>query len=168
MQFQYIMSRKDYQKHLEEGYARTSIFYIALFSIFYIIISFNILMHNFWVVVISYLIYVLSMMIVLYLINRLFTYIVLKMNDKLMDNSYGVFECQANDNGIIQQIKAKEYSINWVDVKKVKQTKKSILLFSKKDKSVLFFKKKLFTDNNAYDELVDLINKHCIKDNKKN
>jgi hypothetical protein len=157
------MSRKDYQKHLEEGYFKTSIFYLCFFSLFYLIISFNIIRYNFWLILISYTLYLLAMVIILYLINRVFTYIILKLNDKVMDYPYGEYLCEINDEAFIQKINEKEYVLNWNDVKKIKQTKKYIMLFSKNSKSILVFRKDLFESFEQYDKLVELVKQNRSK-----
>lgn len=157
MEFQYTMSRRDYQRHLEEGYRRTSMLYVGIFSLFYIIISLSIIKDNFWLVFVSYVIYVLILMMVLYIVNRLFTYIILKLNDKITQNGYGDVQCKIDENGITENINDKKYFIHWNDIKKIKKTKKDIIIFSKKNNINLLFKKKSFKDANHYNELVNII-----------
>lgn len=153
MNFKYNLSKKNYKKIIYENNSKTNLIYIILMALFYLIITAKLLLYNTLVVFIGYAIYMIIILLILFILNKIFTNVVVKLNEKNLNIKYGVYECKLDDDGINEQIDDFQYTIKFDDIRKIKSKKNALIIYLKNRSMALVFKKDLFEEKDAFDKL---------------
>lgn len=160
MKFSYQMTRENLKSYMIGMYNIANIFYLCIFTISYFFFTFNLLMYSFIIVLIFYFIGTILLYFILNFINNIIINNLLNKNDKITNNAYGNFDCEINNQGIIEKNDINKFQINWNNVKRIKINKKSIVIIPKNSNISFLFIKKLFANEILYNEVVLNIKKY--------
>ena len=164
MKFKYNLSKDDYKKIIYEKNAQINIIYLIAMSVFFLIITSGLLLDNTLVIFITYLIYIAVMVLILFILNKVLTNLIVKLNEKNLGVKYGVYNCKLEKNNIIEELDDIKYEIKFDDIKKIKFQKNTVIIYSKSKPISLIFKKGLFEDETKFDELEKTLKN--VKNNK--
>lgn len=156
MKFSYRLTKKDYQKIIYERNKRINIIYLLISSLIYLISTINLIVQKNLLVFIIFVIYVLVMSIFLFILNKVITNVIVKINEN-MEIKYGIYRCSLKNNYFIEELEDYRLECDFNNLRKIKYRKNSIELFPKDKLIVIVFKKELFVKSEDYDKLVTIL-----------
>lgn len=96
MTFKYNVSKKDLKKMFIKDYQKINIFYLLLTTIIFIIFTKEVMIDNVSTIIIFYLIVLFVLIMILFIINRLYASILVNV----YKNNYGIFNITIDKNHI--------------------------------------------------------------------
>lgn len=155
MNFDYQLSKLDEKYFLKERHRRTNIFMYILFAILYFIFNLPIMMKNFWLCFVIYLLFLILLWLVLWFCDFLFTYLEMKSRVKTRIEEYPKYHFSVTKRGITQSIGTLKKEVLWKNIKKVKIRKQYIFVEPKNNDIAFLFQQQTLKEN--YDKLIEII-----------
>ncbi len=159
MSFEYEWTRKDLKKELISKRYNTNIFFLILGILLYVWYLYDGIkseaFDNF-VILIGGVIYTAVLMLILFLLTRLYVYISLRKNDKRTSKAYGTYHVNLTDEDITVTINDEKVSYKYKDIIKLKKRKHYFFIRTNEDKIGLTFKEKVMGKEN-YAKIINFI-----------
>lgn len=156
MKFDYVMKRNDLKKIIFNNYKSINLVYFVIGFILFIALTYKIATYNFWFFLLALIIYLGVLGLVLYLMDTLFTNLMLKYNDSVTKEAYGTFKVDITKNSIKETVNKQSFEMTKEEIKKIKITKNSIHVFNGTKIGFLFYKN-LFKKESDFDKVVDYL-----------
>lgn len=157
MNFKYELSRKNYKKLIKKTNSKYNSIYIIMTSIIYLFIVRDLLLDNFYLMLIVSLIIVLIMYLMVSFITILSTNLIVKMNEKKLGVKYGIFDCTLTKDTLTQKIDKDSYVLKLKDIVRTKKDGNAYFIYTKK--IMIIFNKELFSKQEDYEKLIEKIEK---------
>lgn len=160
MKIEYEWTRQDLKKKLKQKRKLPNIIFMVLGTLFYFYITYYgfILSDEFDAkyLILGFFIYVACLVIILFLITKLYVFCKLRRNDKKTSKAYGVYNIKADRDSITSNINEEIISYKWSDVTKFKNKKSYFFLSTKEDKLGLLFNKNVLGED-KYNKLREYV-----------
>jgi hypothetical protein len=164
MKFKYNLSRKNYEKIIRKTTSKNNIYYIILGSLFYLFFIRDLILDNFILMLIIYLIAVLIIYASVGIVSIVTSKLIVKMNEKSLGVKYGVYDCTLTKDKFVEKLEDSEISIQIRDIVKTNQDKTSFEMLT--EKMIIVFNKGLFENEEDYYKAVAFVKKNLPKQNK--
>lgn len=142
MNFDYQLTATDEKYFLKERHRKTNLIYFILFALFFLAINFPMIINNFTVFAILYILFICLLGIVLYICNAIFTFIEIKMRQKNRKEGYAKYHFSITKRGITQSVKDVKIEVLWKDIKKVCIRKNYVFIEPKRNAIAFLFQKR--------------------------
>lgn len=155
MKFKYNLSKKNYEKIVRKTNSRNDMYYIIIGALVYLYFIKDLIMQNFWLMLVIYIVAVLIIYLAVKLVTFLTTKLIVKINEKSIGVKYGIYNCTLTKEKFTEKINDTEISILLKDVIKIKENKNSFEMMTKK--MIIVFNRGLFDNINDYDKAVAFV-----------
>lgn len=162
MEFKYNLSRNDYKKIIQEQNAKTNIICIIFASLFFLVLSIPFLIDNTLLIFILYLIYMGILLLILFILNKVLTNIIVKLNEKNLNIKYGIYKIKVEKDKIVEELEDFKCEIKFNDIRKVKYHKNMIKIYLYSKPIALILKKDLFDDINKFEKIEKVLKEKVI------
>lgn len=140
MKINYEYTKDDYKKFLLKSRTLNNIVLFIIGVVIYLYFSWN-------KISLIYLpLYILGLIFIIFILNILYVWATLKVNDVLNYNLYGKFTLELTPNKFSLTVNKKKTDYKYKQIKKLKEKKKSFILKFNKSKDSLIFEKKNFSE----------------------
>jgi hypothetical protein len=103
-----------------------------------------------------FVVYIVAILLVFKIYNKVFTLIVVKKSDNKMLSTYGKYKVIVDDDGIYEENENIEMQVLWSEIKKVRITDNYIALYVDYHRA-LFFSKENLKGGNKFNKIVEII-----------
>ncbi|MDD2377250.1 MAG: YcxB family protein [Bacilli bacterium] len=155
--FNYNLKRDDYKYFISEKNKQYNIIYFIIATILYCFFMFDLLIKKPIYISLLFVIYLITITIILKIRNIIFTYINVNNNDNNMLWPYSKYKVVVDDKGINITVLKNERTITWDQIKGVHITEKYIMLYTEYSDTI-FFRKEYFKKKEKYEKLIFIIN----------
>lgn len=156
MKVSYEYSKKDLKKFLISSRKINNIVLFIVGIGIYLFLTINKVKLAFLPLVIILLI------LVIYLLNRLYAMLYIKVNEMLNTNVCGKYVLELNPNKFSLSINSAKVDYKYSNIKKVKVGKNSFTIYFQKSRDNLIFEKRLFKDSD-YEKLIKMFKEKSSK-----
>ncbi|MGE5455772.1 MAG: YcxB family protein [Ignavibacteriales bacterium] len=156
MHFNYVLTRDDYKTFIYERNKQYNIVYFIVASILYCLFMYKLLMDKPITIGFLFVVYILIIMLIFKVYNRVFTFVVVKKDDNKMSPVYGKYKVIVDDDGIYEENEKLEEQVLWREIKKVRITDDYITLYVDYNRA-LFFSKNSLKAGNKFNKLIEII-----------
>lgn len=155
MNFKYELSKKNYKKLIKKANSKYNSIYIIIASILYLFLVKDILLYNFWLMLVSCIIAVIIMFISITLVTNLSTNLIVKMNEKKLGVKYGTFDCTLTKESLTQKMGNDKFVLPLKDIVKTRKEGNAYFIYTKK--IMIILNKELFVQESDYEKLIKKI-----------
>lgn len=165
MNLEYKWTREDLKEKLIRKRKTPNIVFFILGMLFFLYITYyGFILDEFdtLYLVLGFILYTVSLLILLFLITKLYVFTRLRRNDKKTSKAYGNYCIEANDETITSTINDEIISYKWKDITKFKKRKNYFFIATREDKLGLLFCKGTI-EPDKYDRLIEFVNNKLSK-----
>jgi hypothetical protein len=108
------------------------------------------------IIALGFFIYVTCILLLLFLITKLYIFMKLRRNDKKTDNAYGTYHIEVSDDKISSKINDEVITYEWEEITQFKHKKKYFFVATKEDSLGLLFCKDCLKDE-KYQKLLEYV-----------
>lgn len=151
MKIEYEWTREDLKKKLDHNRKIPNIIFMILGTLFYFYVTYyGFILDEFdpKYLILGFFIYAACLVIILFLITKLYIFFKLRRNDKKTSKAYGTYYVEVDKDYIKSTINNEIISYKWDDITKFKNKKNYFFLATKKDKIGLLFCKSILKEEN--------------------
>lgn len=151
MKVNFEYTKEEYKKYLLKGRLRNNIILFVIGLGVYLYFSLN-------KISLLYLpLFILGLLIVIFLLNRLYIIAQLKVNDMLNYSAFGKYTLELTPNKFSVTVNKVKTDYKYNQIKKIKVRKNSFEIKFKKGRDYLTFEKKFFTEE-EYTKIINMFN----------
>lgn len=151
MKINYEYTKDDYKKFLIKGRIINNIVLFIIGIVIYLYFSWN-------KISLGYLpIYILGLILIITILNVLYVWATLKVNDILNYNLYGKFTLELTPNKFSLTVNKRKTDYKYKQIKKIIENKNSFTLKFNKSRDSLIFEKKNFSEKD-YTKVIEMFN----------
>lgn len=154
MIFHYTLTKNKLKRLLFQKQQKTNYIYLILSTILYFSLCYRSFVEDALVTVIIYMIGLLMLWITLLLFNYIFTFILLKMNEKRNHNLYGQHVIRIEEDQIVETVADEILIIKKDEIQKIIYRKKIICILLKRKGFVVRYERGLFEQGHDFDQMV--------------
>lgn len=165
MKFKYNLSKKNYERIVRRTNSKNNLYYVIAGSLVFLFFIRNLVLDNFLITLILYLLACLIIYGAVELVTILTSKLLVKINEKGLGVKYGTYDCTLTKDKFTEKTGDTEISIELKDIVKTIRLKNTYEVITKK--MIIVFNKGLFENQEDYDKVVQFFENNIKKQNKK-
>lgn len=151
MKINYEYTKDDYKKFLLKGRIINNVVLFIIGVVIYLYFSWN----NISLIYLP--IYIFGLILIIFVLNILYVWATLKVNDVLNYNLYGKFTLELTPNKFSVTVNKHKTDYKYKQIKKLVEKKNSFILKFNKSRDSLIFEKKNFSEKD-YKKVIEMFN----------
>ncbi len=165
MKFKYNLSKKNYERIVRRTNSKNNLYYVIAGSLVFLFFIRNLVLDNFMITLILYLVACLIIYGAVELVTILTSKLLVRLNEKGLGVKYGTYECALTKEKFTEKLENTEISIELKDIVRTNKLKNTYEVMTKK--MIIVFNKGLFENQDDYDKVVQFFENNIKKQNKK-